>query len=291
MTRAEITAKLDEIIEFSGCEMYIDTPTKRYSSGMTVRLAFAVAAHLEPDILVVDEVLAVGDAEFQKKAIGKMQDISTSEGRTVLFVSHNMAAVKSLCTRAIVLQNGETVFEGQTNDAVDFYLHEESDKTEGGSVNFIQNSSGDGEIEIVSISTSDFQGRVRSTFLQSESIIVSIEFKVKIDLVKGMRFNLTVKNTSQVVAFSTSSHDITQEGIAKGLHRLQLTIPSYLLNNTRYILMINAGIPGAKILIEPLDVLNIDIEGDYASGSTYIEKWPGLVSPKIEWKLNEAIKK
>lgn len=126
MTRTEITEKLDEIIEFSGCEMYIDTPTKRYSSGMTVRLAFAVAAHLEPDILVVDEVLAVGDAEFQKKAIGKMQDISKGEGRTVLFVSHNMAAVKSLCTRAIILEHGEVVFEGGTDEGVDFYLREEN---------------------------------------------------------------------------------------------------------------------------------------------------------------------
>src|SRR5690606_18640437 len=107
MTREEIKRKLDEIIAFSGCEMYIDTPTKRYSSGMTVRLGFAVAAHLEPEILVVDEVLAVGDAEFQKKAIGKMQDLSTGEGRTVLFVSHNMASVKSLCTRGILLENGK----------------------------------------------------------------------------------------------------------------------------------------------------------------------------------------
>lgn len=122
MTKAEINSKLDEIVDFSGCELYIDTPVKRYSSGMKVRLAFAVAAHLEPDILVVDEVLAVGDAEFQKKAIGKMQDISQGDGRTVLFVSHNMAAVKSLCTRAIVLEHGKTVFEGNTDEAVKFYL-------------------------------------------------------------------------------------------------------------------------------------------------------------------------
>src|SRR5690554_3128814 len=122
MTRAEITAKLDEIVEFSGCEMYIDTPVKRYSSGMKVRLAFAVAAHLEPDILVVDEVLAVGDAEFQKKAIGKMQDISKGDGRTVLFVSHNMASIKSLCTRGLVLENGVSVFDGDVDDCIDYYL-------------------------------------------------------------------------------------------------------------------------------------------------------------------------
>lgn len=123
MTKKEISSKLDEIIEFSGCERYIDTPVKRYSSGMTVRLAFAVAAFLEPEILVVDEVLAVGDAEFQKKAIGKMQDISRGEGRTVLFVSHNMPAVRSLCTRGLILEHGKTVFQGNINESVDYYLN------------------------------------------------------------------------------------------------------------------------------------------------------------------------
>ncbi|MBW2937733.1 ATP-binding cassette domain-containing protein [Aureisphaera sp. CAU 1614] len=127
MTKKEVDAKIDEIIEFSGCEMYIDTPTKRYSSGMTVRLAFAVAAHLEPEILVIDEVLAVGDAEFQKKAIGKMQDISKGQGRTVLFVSHNMASVQTLCTRAIVLKNGEISFNGPVEDAITYYLKDEND--------------------------------------------------------------------------------------------------------------------------------------------------------------------
>src|SRR5690606_22291739 len=122
MTKAEIRAKEDEIVAFSGCARYIDTPVKRYSSGMRVRLAFAVAAFLEPDILVIDEVLAVGDAEFQKKAIGKMQDISKTDGRTVLSVSHNMAAVKSLCTRAMVLNNGQITFNGSTEEAIQYYL-------------------------------------------------------------------------------------------------------------------------------------------------------------------------
>ena len=125
MTKKEIAAKLDEIIDFSGCERYIDTPVKRYSSGMTVRLAFAVAAFLEPEILIIDEVLAVGDAEFQKKALGKMQDISRQGGRTVLFVSHNMAAVKSLCTRGIVLEHGKVVFEGGIEETISKYLQGE----------------------------------------------------------------------------------------------------------------------------------------------------------------------
>ncbi len=122
MTRGEITAKLDEIIDFSGCEMYIDTPVKRYSSGMTVRLAFAVAAHLEPDILVVDEVLAVGDAEFQKKAIGKMQDISKGEGRTVLFVSHNMGSILALTEKCLILEKGRIFNYGETNKIVENYI-------------------------------------------------------------------------------------------------------------------------------------------------------------------------
>lgn len=122
MTKKEIAAKIDEIIEFSGCERYIDTPVKRYSSGMRVRLAFAVAAHLEPDILVVDEVLAVGDAEFQKKAIGKMQDISQGEGRTVLFVSHNMESIQKLCNRCLVLKDGGVCFSGNVEDSISMYL-------------------------------------------------------------------------------------------------------------------------------------------------------------------------
>src|SRR5574344_2783137 len=122
MRKAEIDRKLDEIVDFSGCERYLDTPVKRYSSGMTVRLGFAIAAHLDPEILVVDEVLAVGDAEFQKKAIGKMHDVSQGEGRTVLFVSHNMAAVRNLCQTGIVLKNGSIDYTGTANEAVEYYM-------------------------------------------------------------------------------------------------------------------------------------------------------------------------
>ncbi len=122
MSKAEVARKLDEIIDFSGCARYIDTPVKRYSSGMTVRLGFAVAAHLEPEILVVDEVLAVGDAEFQKKAIGKMQDVSRGGGRTVLFVSHNMASVRSLCHNGVLLEKGQISFMGEINDVISRYI-------------------------------------------------------------------------------------------------------------------------------------------------------------------------
>ena len=130
MTRAEITRKLDEIVDFAGVEKYLDTPVKRYSSGMIVRLGFAIAAHLDPEILVVDEVLAVGDAEFQKKAIGKMHDVANGEGRTVLFVSHNMAAVKSLCKKGVVMKNGGVEYTGDIDSSVAHYLNAYASKSD-----------------------------------------------------------------------------------------------------------------------------------------------------------------
>ncbi len=150
MTKAEINRKLDDIVGFSGCERYIDTPVKRYSSGMMVRLGFAVAAHLEPEILVVDEVLAVGDAEFQKKAIGKMQEVSQGEGRTVLFVSHNMTAVKNLCHSCILLEKGCVNAIGDTNTIITKYL---SDNTSvfGYDLTTYQGFSGTGELRIGSV--------------------------------------------------------------------------------------------------------------------------------------------
>lgn len=141
MTKKEIASKLDEIISFSGCERYIDTPVKRYSSGMKVRLAFAIAAHLEPDVLVVDEVLAVGDAEFQKKAIGKMQDISNQSGRTVLFVSHDMGAIKNLCTRLLVLEKGQVSFNGDVSEGINKYVaNQEKELNEEIDINSFSNT-------------------------------------------------------------------------------------------------------------------------------------------------------
>ena len=155
MTKAEITRRFDEIVDFSGVERYLDTPVKRYSSGMTVRLGFAIAAHLEPEILVVDEVLAVGDAEFQKKAIGKMQDVSKGEGRTVLFVSHNMAAVKSLCNKGVVLENGVVNYQGDIDSSVNFYLNDE--KLIGGDqiINSIKIFSSELEIKKIEVNNQD----------------------------------------------------------------------------------------------------------------------------------------
>ena len=164
MTKHEIDRKIDEIIDFSGCERYIDTPTKRYSSGMTVRLGFAVAAHLDPEILVVDEVLAVGDAEFQKKAIGKMKDVSHGEGRTVLFVSHNMSAVRNLCKKGIILKNGRVENTGTAEAMVSEYLNERSNLGDFDLATW-EDRLGSGLVRFQSVYVTDEFGSVTNTIL------------------------------------------------------------------------------------------------------------------------------
>lgn len=185
MTKKEILSKLNEIVEFSGCERYIDTPVKRYSSGMKVRLAFAVAAFLEPDILVVDEVLAVGDAEFQKKAIGKMQDISNTDGRTVIFVSHDMGAINSLCKRLIVLTDGKIAYNGNVAEGIDFYIEDNLDEEKisesiikGVKINKLEILSKGKSLKIVEV----FKPLIFSLefeFLESIPPLVTVEFIIK----------------------------------------------------------------------------------------------------------------
>ena len=169
MTKAEIASKLDEIVDFSGCERYLDTPVKRYSSGMMVRLGFAVAAHLDPEILVVDEVLAVGDAEFQKKAIGKMQDVSRGEGRTVLFVSHNMASIRSLCKSGVLLDKGRVLYRGGVNEAVDLYL-------QGQQIGELVNRQGSGDVRFDNFS------------LKTDHLLLGEDLVVEFDLVVNKKY-------------------------------------------------------------------------------------------------------
>tara|TARA_R110002051_G_scaffold57789_2_gene106767 strand:- start:8997 stop:10286 length:1290 start_codon:yes stop_codon:yes gene_type:complete len=181
MTKAEIKDKIDEIVEFSGCQMYIDTPVKRYSSGMRVRLGFAVAAFLEPDILVVDEVLAVGDAEFQKKAIGKMQDISNEGGRTVLFVSHNMASIKNLCTKLIVLENGRVDFEGPTDEGISHYLTQNK-LNFSDDLSLTDNRQGSGIVSFKGFHIEDNQGAVIDTALNGGTVVFCFELNRSAEL-------------------------------------------------------------------------------------------------------------
>ncbi|MGS2726864.1 ABC transporter ATP-binding protein [Psychroserpens sp. BH13MA-6] len=198
MTKSEIKSKEQEIISFSGCERYVDTPVKRYSSGMRVRLAFAVAAFLEPDILVIDEVLAVGDAEFQKKAVGKMQDISQGEGRTVLFVSHNMAAVKSLCTRAIVLEHGTVVFEGETNDAVGLYL--EKNKTQS-SLDLIdrKDRSGNGKAILSHVEFLDLEEKLYDSVISGEYLKLRLHYSIREEIENDLVLALSFKDSDNTI--------------------------------------------------------------------------------------------
>ncbi|NDP22020.1 MAG: ABC transporter ATP-binding protein [Paludibacter sp.] len=173
MTKREIAAKLDEIVDFSGVERYLDTPAKRYSSGMTVRLGFAIAAHLEPEILVVDEVLAVGDAEFQKKAIGKMQDVSKGEGRTVLFVSHNMASMQQLCTKGMLLENGMIKTTGEMKDVISFYQHR---TTEIQALDIAKRTDrqGNGDLKVIDYQIKDENGYEVSNIVMGSCVIIEV---------------------------------------------------------------------------------------------------------------------
>jgi len=234
MTKAEIKKKLDEIIEFSGCERYIDTPVKRYSSGMTVRLAFAVAAFLEPDILIVDEVLAVGDAEFQKKAIGKMKDISTGDnGRTVLFVSHNMAAVENLCKKSILLQNGRVVMTGETNDVISHYLSTQNHQLE--KLSDIKDRQGNGVLKFTDglLTGIDTNNQLIETF---KDFKIELDYQMTIEKVLSYRIDIGINNYlgDRVAWISTDTlpenFDIQKNKISFLISKLPLAPGDYTCN-------------------------------------------------------------
>jgi lipopolysaccharide transport system ATP-binding protein len=290
MAKSEITSKLDEIISFSGCEMYIDTPTKRYSSGMTVRLAFAVAAHLEPDILVIDEVLAVGDAEFQKKAIGKMQEISQGGGRTVLFVSHNMASVKQLCTRGIVLEHGSVVFTGDINKCVEYYLKKE-DKFSEEKKQIVwseEDAPGTDDFILRSVVTKSANGEIIGSFIDNQTIHIFVEVQLRAQL-RNMRLNFSLYNSEEVIVFTSSSHMIEDVEKEPGFYNYEIVIPAYLLNQDNYKINLQAGIPGERELLLGLKVLSFDVEKITNSGTTYNAVLKGVVAPQIDWKVAQVV--
>ena len=208
MSRSEITGKLDEIISFSGCERYVDTPIKRYSSGMTVRLGFAVAAHLNPEILVVDEVLAVGDAEFQKKAISKMKEVSMGEGRTVLFVSHNMASIRSLCKTGVLLKDGMVDFTGKIDDVVERYLCANS----GQKVDLALRTDrlGNGKIRFDKIGLYNEAGELVDSVLSGSKLLIKLEYTLEdksIDIESlNIRVHITDVYGTDIITFSSYEH-------------------------------------------------------------------------------------
>lgn len=244
MTKHEIDCKLDEIVDFSGCERYIDTPTKRYSSGMTVRLGFAVAAFMEPEILVVDEVLAVGDAEFQKKAIGKMQDVSQGEGRTVLFVSHNMASVKSLCNKGVLLSNGQVRFIGEIEDTVNNYLELYVNQFLDKKLIDLPRSKGcANELVFRDIQYMNEFGEETSPtcgkFLRIQ-LLVNVERPLE-----NCNFSIGIRNIydTPLLSFPT---DITMDSfnLSKGLHYINCDIPKLPLTGGRYVVRLWASSKG-----------------------------------------------
>lgn len=231
MTKQEISAKLDEIVAFSGCEMYIDTPVKRYSSGMTVRLGFAVAAFMEPDILVVDEVLAVGDLEFQKKAVGKMQDVSKGEGRTVLFVSHNMASIRQLCNSGILLENGQVVYRGTANDTINQYLSTSNFFGSGGNGSSISIYN-----KAVSIDRLTFNGSLENNVLfvgnDAKTIKVNVQGKVAIDMNISIEIMLYSSDETLIASYSPTQWDGTTYQIKAGYFDIEemVTLPKMLVS-------------------------------------------------------------
>ncbi|OEY71667.1 ABC transporter ATP-binding protein [Salegentibacter salarius] len=234
MNKVEIKSKLDEIIAFSGCEKYIDTPVKRYSSGMTVRLGFAVAAHLEPEILVVDEVLAVGDAEFQKKAIGKMQDLSTGEGRTVLFVSHNMASVRNLCDRGIVLENGMINYYGDISDSIEYYLKPK--ETIESSLKTRTDRLGSGKIKVVEVELYNKDNNNISEIISGDELLVKIhiERNREIDFSKlKVGINFVDRNDNFIVSYINDEMGVDFAMLAEQDYFF-LRVPNLLLRADKY---------------------------------------------------------
>lgn len=226
MTKAEIDEKIDQIVAFSGCAKYIDTPVKRYSSGMTVRLGFSVAAHLEPEILIIDEVLAVGDQEFQDQCIKKMKSFAR-QGKTVIFVSHNMASVKSLCNRGIVLEKGELAYDGDINDAIQFYLSRQNKINEDGTVPI-----GAGEIvsENCRFSRIQLKGSISSNFssaLYGENIQINCEIYSAIEQEVNLEFLLNTQDNYPIASIC-NAFDNRNIKLNKGDNTVQLSFRSSL---------------------------------------------------------------
>ncbi|MEG9328948.1 ABC transporter ATP-binding protein [Salinimicrobium catena] len=276
MTKKEIESKLDEIISFSGCEMYIDTPVKRYSSGMTVRLGFAVAAHLEPEILVVDEVLAVGDAEFQKKAIGKMHDLSTGEGRTVLFVSHNMASVKSLCTKALILKNGYMDYYGDVDKAVQKYL--QGDERDSGvqkrNFSFTQQ-----DFKILSLSVKARNKKVGEPLIRDEELLFTVHVNKTCDF--DINLGLKFKDDRGQYLFVANT-GLTEISIEKGEYYYQLEIPGLFFNEGNFFVDFIIT-DGRKVIHETSDALQFCIIHEPKKIGKWMGKSPGALKPDFHW--------
>jgi lipopolysaccharide transport system ATP-binding protein len=284
MSKAEIKSKLEEIIDFAGVAKYIDTPVKRYSSGMRVRLGFAVAAFLEPEILIVDEVLAVGDAEFQKKAIGKMQDVSSQEGRTVLFVSHNMNSIVSLCSSCLLLKNGSIHSSGRVENIVNEYLQLNNvNQTK------IEWAPGEGPGDDLATMIS-----ARMVNKQFEDIVyagihhfIGFEFEYLVKettgffLVPGIHL-YTLKEECVFV----SSQAISEELKASGIHKTTIWIPENFLNQNIYSVRFSlSSMNPPRVHISVPNIISFEtVEDVNLRSNEYKQKIPGIIRPLLNWE-------
>lgn len=282
MTKQEIGRKLDEIIDFSGCERYIDTPVKRYSSGMTVRLGFAIAAHLEPEILVVDEVLAVGDAEFQKKAIGKMKDVSQGGGRTVLFVSHNMAAVKSLCKKGILLENGMVKEMGDVDTIVGHYLKGNNEvanhkywaepeiKKEG--------------FELLEIGVRKQSADYSENMRVDDNVEVFVKYRVT-QHYDQLHLTYHFKNEQGQKIFSccggTRCYSLEHD---EGIYEQTMQIPANFLNWGNYFIDLFVVKDRSKAFIIEDDIVSFTLGNRNQALGTWMGREPGDVTPKFDFQ-------
>jgi lipopolysaccharide transport system ATP-binding protein len=290
MTKREIKKKFDEIVAFAELEKFLDTPVKRYSSGMYVRLAFAVAAHLEPEILVVDEVLAVGDAQFQKKCLGKMEEVG-KEGRTVLFVSHNLTAIRILCTRALLLSRGMLVFDESPNAVVSEYMADIKEsvviKEWSDEASAPQNTS----IVIRKVVLCDDNGNLLDEIYTDTPFNIAIDYKVKEE---GAFVGLTLiiyDNENNCVLSSISNYEPNWYGkpMPTGTFKTMCKIPADLLNNGCFSVALNLfgkGFTDARIYRE---ILKLDIFDGANLRGDYYGSWSGVVRPALDWSTTKVV--
>lgn len=291
MRRAEIERKFDEIVDFSGVEQFIDTPVKRYSSGMYLRLAFAVAAHMEPEILVVDEVLAVGDAEFQRKCLGKMSDVA-EQGRTVLFVSHNMSAILRLTKETIVLEKGKMVLRAPSARAVDYYLTTGFAQT---GEHYWQPDEIPAEAEPfcpVALRVRDSQGHVVDTLRSTEPATIEVEYRLNAP-VSGLRVGIYLLSTQGDLIFTSFDTDDQQRYERHAMRQAghytsRCQVPADWLNEGRYVLGVNASVFRVRRYFQDEHALAFNVDATGAPGMQWVEQRTGLLRPRLSWRIDAS---
>lgn len=281
MRKHEITRKFDEIVAFSGVERYIDTPVKRYSSGMYVRLAFAVAAHLESEILIVDEVLAVGDAEFQKKCLGKMNDVSKGEGRTVLFVSHSMASVKKLCNKGIVLHHGETVFNGNVESAINYYENNLIATDRNLAIEYSDSPSLPMQIKSVNLLNS----KLNKLFTTEDELVFEFEFLTR-ENVEGAYITIDLKDSNDELVYW--SGDYTSDRFKNkviGHSKLLCKLPKGLLTSGIYNVSFAVYSPVKGVVQNEFSkIISFEIEeSQHSYLSQFNINYPGRIGIPSQW--------